>query len=247
MTRTHISILSLKFLFCPFRLHRKTFPAPEKAPLEEILEVRLKQLDLDDGHGITMSWLCQAMEILSMTYTKATAMVPNSNVPEKWFHSFLENSLELLDLCNSISSTLSRLQNKCLSIKHALHLIDHQISNFQSLENLNGAHKALLQWMLRPPRKSRTCQSSTHPQKCPPLSKSLHAQTLYIVETITHFFTRGVAASLLASGVVLEELGQFFGGSGVICKEMANISSRSGVVLEELGQFLDRSGVVLEE
>ncbi|KAL5983023.1 hypothetical protein ACLOJK_017103 [Asimina triloba] len=85
----------------------------------------LRRLDTLDPPSIAYSWLSRAVDLLSSTHAEAEALISDltASGPKKSLPSFLDDSVKVMDVCNSITAEIERLRQGRLLIHFALHLL----------------------------------------------------------------------------------------------------------------------------
>ncbi|ONK59076.1 uncharacterized protein A4U43_C08F2730 [Asparagus officinalis] len=106
-----------------------------------------------------------AMSLLSEMHininTLTTALqFPVSDWDEKWMDVYLNDSVKLLDICNALTSELSRLEQCQLLLKYSLHILDSTGSSPTS-EDLKRVHSSLHNWMEKIHSRSPKLESSS--------------------------------------------------------------------------------------
>ncbi|WOL06253.1 hypothetical protein Cni_G14985 [Canna indica] len=171
---------------------------------------KLKPKDVSDV--LTLSWLRLAIEVLADVHNRIKTLVnelqlPVSDWDEKWIDMYLDSSVKLLDICISLTSELSRLDQGQLLLQYVLHLMDTS-SSYPSLEKLARAHSYLHEWI------GHVNSKSPKLEKCPTIIESLQQtltfpkvkgskgkvlmRALYGVKVMT-VFVCGIFSSILSS------------------------------------------------
>ncbi|KAL3814814.1 hypothetical protein ACJIZ3_016082 [Penstemon smallii] len=94
---------------------------------EEALAGRLKQLKPADKEDVLcLSWMKSAMESLCGVHTDIKTLITALELPvadwdDKWIDVYLNNSVNLLDICIAFSSEISRLKQSHLFLQCVLH------------------------------------------------------------------------------------------------------------------------------
>ncbi|KAK4487814.1 hypothetical protein RD792_005494 [Penstemon davidsonii] len=94
---------------------------------EEALAGRLKQLKPADREDVLrLSWMKSAMESLCGVHTDIKTLITALELPvadwdDKWIDVYLNNSVNLLDICIAFSSEISRLKQSHLFLQCVLH------------------------------------------------------------------------------------------------------------------------------
>lgn len=113
---------------------------------EEKLSYSLNKLMASaKDNNLSLSWMKLAMESLCETHSDIKTLIidlelPVSNWDDEWIDVYLNNSIKLLDLCNALSSEISRLRQGQLMLQCALQSMD------SSAEKIVGIHRSLLRW-----------------------------------------------------------------------------------------------------
>ncbi|OVA12120.1 Protein BYPASS-related [Macleaya cordata] len=141
----------------PFRLARKQSPAKNldliSRSFDENLLTRLKPLIFTAKKPkITLSFLSLAVDILSSTHREAETLfseLKSSFNLEDPLNLYLDDSIKLLDICNSISSEIEHFQKNRLLINFVLNLLDFSDQDRQipGPEKLRRAKNSLSDWM----------------------------------------------------------------------------------------------------
>ncbi|KAJ6909991.1 hypothetical protein NC652_020868 [Populus alba x Populus x berolinensis] len=93
---------------------------------------------------INFSWLSSALAFLSFTHNQAITLLSNPKLTDS-LNFYLDDSLKLLDICNSIASEIERLRHRRLLLKLALHLFNNN-NNSEDAEKLRRARASLTDW-----------------------------------------------------------------------------------------------------
>ncbi|KAL5983116.1 hypothetical protein ACLOJK_017197 [Asimina triloba] len=106
----------------------KLNPSPSKTPnliSKSFDENLLRRLDMLDPPSVAYSWLSRAVDLLSSTHAEAESLISDltASAPEKSLPSFLDDSIKVLDVCNSITAEIERLRQGRLLIHLVLHLL----------------------------------------------------------------------------------------------------------------------------
>lgn len=140
MYQTEISHFSL---FSPFRVAKK-HSVPNNLDLisrsfDDALLCRLKTLT---PPSISLSWLSKAVDFLALAQSEARVLISNLKVAalDDSLAWYLDDSVKLLDLCNSVSADIERFRQRRLLLTFVLHLLG---DGNQSPEKLRRASKAL--------------------------------------------------------------------------------------------------------
>jgi len=91
---------------------------------------------------INFSWLSSALAFLSFTHNQAITLLSNPNLTDS-SNFYLDDSVKLLDICNSIASEIERLRHRRLLLKFALHLFNNKS---EDAEKLRRARASLTDW-----------------------------------------------------------------------------------------------------
>ncbi|XP_010523768.1 PREDICTED: protein BPS1, chloroplastic-like [Tarenaya hassleriana] len=97
---------------------------------ESVLSERLKKLMPKNKDDIlTISWMKLAMESLRETHSDIKIIITDLQLPvsdweDKWIDVYLDISVKLLDLCNTFSSELTRLNQGNLFLQCAKHSLE---------------------------------------------------------------------------------------------------------------------------
>lgn len=91
---------------------------------------------------INFSWLSLALAFLSFTHNQAITLLSNPKLTDS-SNFYLDDSVKLLDICNSIASETERLRHRRLLLKFALHLFNN---NSEDAEKLRRARASLTDW-----------------------------------------------------------------------------------------------------
>uniref|UniRef100_A0A7N0T2U5 Uncharacterized protein n=1 Tax=Kalanchoe fedtschenkoi TaxID=63787 RepID=A0A7N0T2U5_KALFE len=93
---------------------------------EERLTLRLRKLKPTNKDDIlSLSWMKLSMELLCETHNDIKALISDLELPicdweSKWIDVYLNNSMTLLDICNTFTSEISRLNQGHLILQCAL-------------------------------------------------------------------------------------------------------------------------------
>ena len=93
---------------------------------------------------INFSWLSSALAFLSFTHNQAITLLSNPKLTDS-LNFYLDDSVKLLDICNSIASEIERLRHRRLLLKLALHLFNNN-NNSEDAEKLRRARASLTDW-----------------------------------------------------------------------------------------------------
>uniref|UniRef100_A0A6M2EAM7 Uncharacterized protein n=1 Tax=Populus davidiana TaxID=266767 RepID=A0A6M2EAM7_9ROSI len=91
---------------------------------------------------INFSWLSSALAFLSFTHNQAITLLSNPKLTD-YLNFYLDDSVKLLDICNSIASEIERLRHRRLLLKLAIHLFNN---NSEDAEKLRRARASLTDW-----------------------------------------------------------------------------------------------------
>ncbi|CAN6461857.1 unnamed protein product [Victoria cruziana] len=139
-----------KILPSGFGTHAKFQPLLKN--FEESLAKRLQDLKPNNRSDVlSISWMTQAMDSLSETHNDVKSLItdlqfPSSDWDESWMDSYLNDSLKLLDICISLSSEVSRLDQGQLLLQYAIHLLN--VSDGRPSSDLqHRARDSILEWL----------------------------------------------------------------------------------------------------
>lgn len=112
---------------------------------------KLKPKNLTDV--LSFSWMSHAMASLSDAHANIKTLTsalqfPVSDWDEKWMDMYLDDSVKLLDICNALTSELSRLDQSQLLLKYALHILASSSAS-PSFDELGRVHSSLHDWMVQ--------------------------------------------------------------------------------------------------
>ncbi|KAF9674466.1 hypothetical protein SADUNF_Sadunf10G0130100 [Salix dunnii] len=93
--------------------------------------------------AINFSWLSSALEFLSFAHEEAINLLSSLNLDNSLVF-YLDNSVKLLDLCNSISSEIERFRHRRLVLNFALHVLNN---GSEDPEKLARAKVSLSDWV----------------------------------------------------------------------------------------------------
>ncbi|CAL5192718.1 unnamed protein product [Lathyrus oleraceus] len=113
---------------------------------EGTLEERLKQLiPKSKDEVVSLSWMTSAMQALCESHNDIKTLMTDLELPvtdwdEKWIDVYLDISVKLLDICNTFSSELSRLNQGQLLLQCTLHHLGSSSSDqlFRACSSLDG-------------------------------------------------------------------------------------------------------------
>ncbi|RVW59688.1 UPF0496 protein 4 [Vitis vinifera] len=96
---------------------------------DDALIRRLKALN---PPSLTLSWLSLAVDFLSTIHAEVRSLISNlkPSASDDSLACFLDDSVKLLDVCNSISSEIERLRQRRLLINFVIHLLDFSGEGF---------------------------------------------------------------------------------------------------------------------
>ncbi|CAK7326066.1 unnamed protein product [Dovyalis caffra] len=93
--------------------------------------------------AINFSWLSSVVDFLSFAHNEAITLLSTLKLDSS-LNFYLDNSVKLLDLCNSISSEIERLRHRRLVISFAYHVLN---DNSEDPEKLRRARASLSDWV----------------------------------------------------------------------------------------------------
>lgn len=112
--------------FSPFRVAKKhsvhnKFDLISRS-FDDALLRRLKTLA---APSISLSWLSKAVDFLSLAHSEARSLISNLEVTslDDSLACYLDDSVKLLDICNSVSAEIERLRQRRLVLTFAIHLL----------------------------------------------------------------------------------------------------------------------------
>lgn len=152
MFLTEVSNLSS---FSPFRAGAKKRSVPDNFDLlsRSFDENVLRRLHSLSTPSISLSWLSLAVDFLSSTHAEAQTLISNlrssgSGSSDDPLALYMDHSVKLLDICNSISSEIEKLRQRRLLINLVLHLLDFPAEGGQMpvSEKLRKARDSLANW-----------------------------------------------------------------------------------------------------
>ncbi|KAM7463305.1 hypothetical protein LguiA_031426 [Lonicera macranthoides] len=198
--------------FSPFRRVSKpnNFYLISRSFDENLLH-RLKTLcSTTNPSSINLSWLSLAVDFLSSTHSDAQTLISGLKSSfassDDSLASYLDYSVKLLDICNSISSQIEKLRQRRLLINFVLHLLKFTADgDIPVPENLRQARESISDWekgtsfqILDPGALIRDLASGL--ESAPRVKKSsvekVIRRTIYAVGLLT-VFVAGVAVSAL--------------------------------------------------
>lgn len=111
---------------------------------DDALIRRLKALN---PPSLTLSWLSLAVDFLSTIHAEVRSLISNlkPSASDDSLACFLDDSVKLLDVCNSISSEIERLRQRRLLINFVIHLLDFS-GEGPAPEKLKKARDSLADW-----------------------------------------------------------------------------------------------------
>ncbi|KAI4357014.1 hypothetical protein L6164_000993 [Bauhinia variegata] len=137
----------------PFRVPKKQTLSDkfdlESSSFDSALLCRLRALD---PPSISLDWLSRAVDFLSFVHSEARILISNLNLPDldDSLACYLNDSVKILDLCNSISSEIERLRHRRLVLNLVIHLLTSSDSDktgpFPAPEKLKKARDSLSDW-----------------------------------------------------------------------------------------------------
>ncbi|XP_020599544.1 UPF0496 protein 4-like [Phalaenopsis equestris] len=110
---------------------------------------KLKPNDTSKFHSFI--WLRQAVDALVESHNKFKSLIIDLEFPasvwdEKWIELYLNDSLNLLDVCIALISEVSRLEQHQVLLRYALQILN-SCSSHPSPEQLQRAGEALHDWI----------------------------------------------------------------------------------------------------
>lgn len=145
--------------FSPFRSVAKR-SAPHDFDLisrsfDESILRRLKTLKLSTSSpqpSISLSWLSLAVDFLSSTHAEAQKLISeltsSSGSSDDSRSFYLDHSVKLLDICNSISSEIEKLRHRRLLMNFVLHLLEFpKDGEIPAPDKLRKASESLADWV----------------------------------------------------------------------------------------------------
>lgn len=97
---------------------------------ETVLEERLERLKLNKPKDfIDLTWMRQAMEILFSLHSDLRSLVGDLGFPiakwdKKWIDQYLDDTVNLLDICIALNAEISCLDHRHLIVQYVLHLLN---------------------------------------------------------------------------------------------------------------------------
>ncbi|KAJ6901320.1 hypothetical protein NC651_019175 [Populus alba x Populus x berolinensis] len=123
---------------------KKEFDLISQSFDESILR-RLNALCNSHSSGtINFSWLSSALAFVSFTHNQAITLLSNPKLTDS-LNFYLDDSVKLLDICNSIATEIERLRHRRLLLKLAIHLFNNN-NNSEDAEKLRRARASLTDW-----------------------------------------------------------------------------------------------------
>ncbi|PKA46634.1 UPF0496 protein 4 [Apostasia shenzhenica] len=206
LTEMYGSALPLFFSFSS----KKQAPGDSSKPFEEALIARLRSLTPipDSSSSIPLSWICRAVDLLSLTLADATALISDPSLcggsDLAALEFYLDSTVALLDACNAISAAANRLQRGRLVVRLALRLL----SFCTSPNNRSRARSAISEWKAgaaTPHRRSASdLLDRLRPKGLPRGRITAVRRVIYAVEAVSDLVTSCVL-------LVLEEKGDLVG------------------------------------
>ncbi|CAK9140718.1 unnamed protein product [Ilex paraguariensis] len=137
--------------FLPFRSVRKPSPPPINFDLiaRSFDENTLRLLKTLSPPSIGFSWLSAAVDVLSSIHAAALNLISNlKSSSEESLVLYLDHSVKILDICNSISSEIERLRQRRLLISLVLHVLGFSGNDLHipAPEKLRKARDSLADW-----------------------------------------------------------------------------------------------------
>eukprot|EP00252_Welwitschia_mirabilis_P011099 TRINITY_DN2495_c0_g1_i1.p1 TRINITY_DN2495_c0_g1~~TRINITY_DN2495_c0_g1_i1.p1 ORF type:complete len:366 (-),score=46.67 TRINITY_DN2495_c0_g1_i1:573-1670(-) len=128
------SNFSYPFKFIPFKrlsdepLRQKEILRKFEVSLCEQL-TQLQNRPTTKGKVINLEWMCQALEVLYCVHKNLNSLVTDLHFPvkqweQKWMDEYLEESLNVLDICIAINSEISRMEQTQLLGQYVLHVCE---------------------------------------------------------------------------------------------------------------------------
>ncbi|MCO5611802.1 hypothetical protein L7F22_066061 [Adiantum nelumboides] len=102
---------------------------PGLEAFEAELATQLEQLkSTDEGDYLSITWLCQAMEVVLSTHASVEAFVPDlqqalADGDFKWLDEYLDDSVKLLDICRALRDAITEIKNYHVYVELALHTL----------------------------------------------------------------------------------------------------------------------------
>jgi len=137
MSRPHDGHSMSLFFGNPFRMFIRKRSFNSSARLNQILKgfetallQRLEHLKLNKPKGfIDLIWMQQAMEILFTLHSDLRSLVVDIQFPiakwdKKWIDEYLDDTVNLLDICIALNAEISRLDHRHLIVQYVLHLLN---------------------------------------------------------------------------------------------------------------------------
>ncbi|XP_019190534.1 PREDICTED: protein BPS1, chloroplastic-like [Ipomoea nil] len=222
---------------------------------EESLAGKLKSLIPGGGEDvISLLWMQQAIVSLSQIHIETKELItalefPVSDWDEKWIDVYLDNSVRLLDICTSISSEITRINQANLFLSCAVHYLEGEEKQImQACSSLNGWRQHMNSQNPRLERCFEKLNTLTESLNLPKIKNSAKGkvlmQALYGVRMVTIFICSVFAVAFSGSVGNLKELevletclwaDAYVDLQGFINREMRNIySSGAATALKDL-------------
>lgn len=175
---------------------------------DDALVRRLKTLN---PPSVTLSWLSLAVDLLTAIHAEVRSLISNlkPSASDVSLAGFLDDSVKLLDVSNSISSEIERLRQRRLLINFVVHLLDFS-GEGPAPEKLRKARDSVANWWnpyqgLRRRRSEADVDVLIHDLarglRNPPRGKissveGLVRHELYAIGAMTVFFAGAVVSAL---------------------------------------------------
>jgi len=137
MSRSHDGHSMSSFFGNPFRvfIRKRSFnSSPRLGQLlrgfEDALAERLERLKLNNPKDfIDLTWMQQAIEVLCTMHSDLRSFVvelrfPISKWDKKWIDQYLDDTVNLLDICIALNAEISWLDHRHLIVQYVLHLLN---------------------------------------------------------------------------------------------------------------------------
>lgn len=172
MSRPHEGYSMFQYFGNPFR--KVSFKrSPDKSSklnriwsaFEISLTERLKRLEAKIPKDmIDLSWMQQALEVLSATHADFKSLISDLRFPttewnEKWKDEYLDDTVKLLDICIALNAEIAKREHSQLLVHYALHLLDFS-GGVCSDDKLFRAKDSLKELMEKTDHKKKTCLNS---------------------------------------------------------------------------------------
>ncbi|XP_068646941.1 UPF0496 protein 4-like [Aristolochia californica] len=212
MFRTQSPFLVPPSVFLPAR---KRSPASSKALavlLRSFDDNLLRRLKTLDPPAVSFAWLVRALDVLVSTVADAEALISDLKLvgSEKSLAAYLDDSVKVLDVCNSVSAEIERLRQGRLLVNFVVHLLRR---SGEADADLARARDSIAEyWTSRAGNGNRGSFEKSEVVvrdlalglESPPKGKisseeKLLRRTLYAVGTVTIFVLRATLAVLDAS------------------------------------------------